>query len=129
MFRYLGSPRGSAKLDRKSLASAAGTNQTPRTNAPSQECSGTFQEQKKKRIKEHLEAAAAATRTSVGGEVGVLHPGGGEGNGGGGVEREDGGREGRDAGRRRRRVWVKGGKRGIRGGVLAGKERAAWREM
>jgi hypothetical protein len=45
------------------------------------------------------------------------------------VEREDGGREGRDAGRRRRRVWVKGGKRGIRGGVLAGKERAAWREM
>jgi hypothetical protein len=35
MFRYLGSPRGSAKLDRKSLASAAGTNQTPRTNAPS----------------------------------------------------------------------------------------------
>lgn len=71
-------------MDRKSLASAAETNQTPITNRAVRECSRTFQEQTKKRFEEVLEDVATATRTFVCGKVGVLHPGGGDGDGGGG---------------------------------------------
>jgi len=63
--------------------------------------------------------------TSIGSEVGVLHPAGDDGNGGGGEE-EDGGGEGREGGGKGH--WRMAGRWGIRGGVLAGRQGAAWRE-
>jgi len=93
------------------------------------ECSGTLQGQTKKRFEEVPEDVATARRTFVCGEVGVLHPGGCDWNGGGGGEEVVGG--GQERGRGCGEAAKCSGEwreEGNKRRVLAGRQRAAWRE-